>query len=543
MNPTVGDFVGNLAMLQRCLEESRHLAPDLVVFPELVVTGYPPRDLLERDEFIERSRRAVREIANLSRRVPDTGILFGAPLPAEASAGKGLYNSAVLVANGEVRAERHKSLLPTYDVFDEARYFDPAPRIEVVPFKGETLGISICEDAWNHPDFWPRRRMYALDPIEVLARQGASLMINISASPFTAGKERIRYRLISQHAQRHRLPFIYVNQVGGNDELVFDGRSMALDAQGRPLVTCPGFREHLACVDTGRPGQEGEYSPQEPVASVHDALVLGIRDYVRKCGFTRVLVGLSGGIDSAVTCCLACAAVGAANVLAVGMPGPYSSAGSVGDARELAGRLGIRFEVVPIAEPFASYLQVLAPLLKGTVPDVTEENLQARIRGTILMALSNKFGYLLLSTGNKSEMAVGYCTLYGDMSGGLSVLADVPKTMVYALARFINRGAEVIPPAILEKPPSAELKPGQLDQDTLPPYPELDRILELYVEEGLAPEAIVARGFPRSTVQWVVRAVHSSEYKRRQAAPGLKVTSKAFGVGRRMPVAAVHDVP
>ena len=443
---------------------------------------------------------------------------------------------------GKILLRQGKSLLPTYDVFDEMRYFDPAAEVRTVDFKGETLGISICEDAWNDPELWPRGRLYASDPIAALAGEGATILINISASPFYLGKEEIRYRLIRNHAQKHGLPFAFANQVGGNDELIFDGRSLCLDRSGDPLSVFPAFQEAVRGVDTRLPGAAGGYRPQDRMESVHEALVLGVGDYLRKCGFSRALVGLSGGIDSAVTCCLAREAIGGENVLAVSMPSPFSSKGSIEDSRKLAANIGIRFKVIPITDVYNAYLNTLKDHFEGQPADVTEENIQARIRGNILMALSNKFGHLVLSTGNKSELAVGYCTLYGDMSGGLAVISDVPKTMVYELARYINRESEVIPRAIIEKPPSAELKPGQTDQDTLPPYSVLDRILFHYLEEVLSVAEIVRLGFERKTVEWVARTVERSEYKRQQAAPGLKVTSKAFGGGRRMPVAAKMEL-
>ncbi|MGE5586217.1 MAG: NAD+ synthase [Bacillota bacterium] len=556
LDPTVGDIDGNKRRLLEtlanvCAARGRTVAGagdgddvDLVVFPELFLVGYPPRDLLQLQWFIDACEGAVNEICKASVGFPGVGVLFGTPLRSTgARSGKGLQNCAVLVCDGQVVARQAKSLLPTYDVFDEARYFDPAAEVKPVPFKGETLGISICEDAWNDPDLWPGRRMYDFDPIAALVRAGATLIVNISASPFHAGKDALRYRLISNHARRHGVPFVYVNQVGANDEIVFDGRSMAVDAGGRPIAVCPAFVEHVREVDMSGQGVAGPYVPQDTAESVHDALVLGVRDYMRKTGFARAVVGLSGGIDSALTCCLAVRALGRENVLGISMPSPYSSRGSVEDSRRLAENLGIEFKVIPISSIYASYLDALAPHFAGAEPDITEENIQARIRGNILMAFSNKFGHLVLSTGNKSELAVGYCTLYGDMSGGLAVLADVPKTMVYELARYVNRssGSEVIPRAIIEKAPSAELKPNQTDQDTLPPYEVLDAILHGYIEEGESPEDLVRRGFARETVEWVVRAVRRSEYKRRQAAPGLKVTSRAFGVGRRMPIAARYS--
>jgi len=539
LNPTIGDFTGNLAKVEQTLTACAADAPDLVVFPELFLTGYPPRDLLERMWFVHQAQEAVDTLLAISRRYPQIGILVGAPLPTGRPTGKGLYNTALLIQDGRVLFRQNKSLLPTYDVFDEARYFDPAPEVGVVPFRGEVLGISICEDAWTDPELW-LRLPYDSDPIAKLAAAGATLLLNISASPFWVGKEGIRYRLVSNHARKYGLPFLFVNQVGANDELIFDGRSLFVDGNGRPVNVLPAFAEQVQTVDTRSTAPDDGYVPQPAIETIYQALLLGIRDYTRKTGFRQVVLGLSGGIDSAVTCCLAVAALGRENVLGVTMPSPYSSAGSIEDSRQLAGNLGIRFQVIPIADVYAAYLEMLKPAFAGRPADVTEENVQARIRGNVLMALSNKFGYLVLTTGNKSELAVGYCTLYGDMSGGLAVIADVPKTLVYELARYINRDGEIIPQACLTKPPSAELRPNQTDQDTLPPYDVLDGILQLYVDEGMSLAEIVARGYDRETVAWVLRAVDRNEYKRWQAAPGLKVTSKAFGMGRRMPVAAKY---
>ncbi|MGC9319438.1 MAG: NAD+ synthase, partial [Armatimonadota bacterium] len=475
-----------------------------------------------------------------SRQFAGTGVLFGAPTRTRRRLGAGLHNSALLVEDGELVAVRHKSLLPTYDVFDEHRYFDPAPEVRPVAYRGEVLGISICEDAWNAPELWPDQRLYHRQPVAELAAQGATLMVNLSASPFYAGKDRVRHELISAHAAQHRVPFVYANQVGGNDELIFDGGSLVLDARGRVVEQCRHFGEEIATVDTAAEGDAGSYEPLEPIAAVHDALVLGISDYMRKCGFDRAVVGLSGGIDSSVTCAVAVRALGAAQVMGVTMPSMYSSEGSVTDSEALARNLGVRLEEIAIAGIYHAYTDELRPLIPPP-PSTTEENIQARIRGNILMAISNEHGHIVLSTGNKSELAVGYCTLYGDMSGGLAVLADVPKMMVYELAEHINRDGEVIPRAAIEKPPSAELRPDQTDQDTLPPYEVLDPILELYVEEGLSSPEIIAEGYERETVRWVVNAVNRNEYKRRQAAPGLKVTTKAFGTGRRMPIAARYE--
>jgi NAD+ synthase (glutamine-hydrolysing) len=538
LDPIVGDIGGNRAKLERTLAACAKDSPDLVVFPELFLVGYPPKDLLERAWFIAQVQDALRALQTVSESYPGVGILLGTPFPTGRADGKGLYNCAVLFYQGKVLATQAKSLLPTYDVFDEARYFDPAQEVRVVPFKGERLGIHICEDAWADPALWLGRPLYAYDPVQALADQGATLFINISASPFNAGKESVRFSLLRDHARRHNTPFIYVNQVGGNDDLLFDGRSMCLDCQGEPLAILQTFSEQVLTVESDRPGIPGSYIPQEEIASIHDALVMGLRDYAFKTGFSRAVIGLSGGIDSAVTCCLAVKALGRESVLGVTMPSPYSSRGSVEDSQQLARNLGIEFRVIPIAAIYQSYLDTLQEHFAGRPPNEAEENIQARIRGNILMALSNKFGYLVLSTGNKSELAVGYCTLYGDMSGGLAVISDVPKTMVYELARYINREREVIPSACITKPPSAELKPNQVDQDTLPPYPVLDQILHYYIEEGYSVAEIVARGFDPQTVRWVARAVDRNEYKRKQAAPGLKVTTKAFGVGRRMPIVA-----
>lgn len=541
MNPTVGDVEGNVSKAADALRECAGDAPDLVVFPELFLMGYPPRDLLERRWFIEKSHQAVQRLQEISQKYPETGILVGTAVPTGKSTGPGLYNSALLIYGGQVVFRQHKSLLPTYDVFDESRYFDTAPEVQTVSFKGEVLGISICEDAWNDSELWPWRS-YAIDPVTVLAENKATLLVNISASPFYVGKEEIRHRIIRNHARKHRLPFILVNQVGANDELVFDGRSMFVDRAGEAVETLPSFQEHLQTIHTGTAGAPGRYIPQDRTESIYQALVLGIRDYTRKCGFSRVTLGLSGGIDSSLACCLATEALGSEKVLGVSMPSPYSSRESVEDARRLAKNLGIQFQVIPISDIYTSYLNSLKEHFRGKAFDVTEENIQARIRGNLLMALSNKFGYLVLSPGNKSEVAVGYCTLYGDMSGGLSVLSDVPKTMVYELARYVNRDAEIIPQEIFDKPPSAELKPDQRDQDTLPPYEILDPILHLYVDQGRSANQIIAQGFDPQVVKWVIRAVDKNEYKRRQAAPGLKVTSKAFGMGRRMPIAAKYEM-
>ncbi len=539
LNSTIGDIDGNLAKIEQALSATPLDTPDLAVFPELFLSGYPPTDLLEQPAFIEKLQTGIDRLCRLSERFPGTGILCGTVIPTGKKTGRGLYNAALLLYEGQQVFRQCKSLLPAYDVFYETRYFDPGEEVSVCAFKDEILGISICEDAWNAPELLPQRA-YSSDPLEILAKKGATLFINLSASPFYAGKEKLRHTLITSHAVKYCTPFVFVNLIGGNDDLIFDGRSMVIDDTGKLAAILPSFEEKVRVIDTGDAAAAAPYVPEESIETVYKALVLGIRDYLRKCGFSKALLGLSGGIDSAVTACLAAAAIGSENVLGVTMPSIYSSAGSVEDSRVLAQNLGIDFKLIPISHIYTAYLDTLREHFAGKQPDVAEENIQARIRGNILMALSNKFGYLLLSTGNKSELAVGYCTLYGDMSGGLSVISDLPKTMVYDLARFINREQAVIPQQIITKPPSAELRPDQCDQDTLPPYEILDRILNLYLNERCSERDIIGRNFDADTVRWVLRAIDRNEYKRRQAAPGLKITNKAFGTGRRMPMAAKY---
>ncbi len=537
MNPLIGDIEGNITKMKDVVKKS---SGELIIFPELSFIGYPPRDLLEKKKFVTTAMKGLQDILEFSEGTPDRGILCGTVLPTEKKHGTGLYNSAVLVHNGKMYGTQHKSLLPTYDVFDEARYFDPASHIDPVPFNDETLGISICEDAWNNPELWSGRR-YQEDPISILAEKGTTLFITIAASPFTVGKETTRMNLISSHAKKYHTPFIFVNQVGGNDELIFDGRSMYVDENGNLIEIFPSFEEFTRTISLSK-RIPISFTPEKKLPSVYHALALGVRDYMKKCGFKKVVLGLSGGIDSSVACCIAAEAVGHENVLGVSMPSPYSSESSVTDAQKLAEKLHIEFTVIPISTIFSSYLETLREQFEGMEEDVTEENIQARIRGNILMALSNKFGHLVLSSGNKSELAVGYCTLYGDMTGGLGVLSDVPKTMVYELAHYINRKEEIIPQNVIEKPPSAELRPDQVDQDTLPPYEILDRILRLYIDEGRSSDEIIDKGIDPETVQWVLNAVKKNEYKRKQAPPGLKVTTKAFGMGRRMPIAAKYKM-
>lgn len=546
LNPIVGDIEGNSTRLKQVLEKLDPGQADVVVFPELYLTGYPPRDLLDRLAFITEAEKGLEKIRLFTKRFPDLGLLLGTVIREEISGGQKLFNAAVLLQNGKILFIQKKSLLPVYDVFDERRYFEPATEVLIYEFKGERLGISICEDAWNDPEI-RHSPSYTLDPIDLLAQQRATLMINISASPYQVGKDRLRHEIIRYHARRHQLPFILVNQVGGNDELIFDGHSFAMNAGGDIRMTAGGFAEEVRCVNLGEitAGNGTVASPTsaaDDLDKIHQALVLGIKDYCRKCGFRQALVGLSGGIDSALVCCLAVDALGRENVWGIGMPSPYSSAGSISDARKLAENLGIRFDLIPIRNLYKSYLNSLSPLFADRDADIAEENIQARIRGVLLMALSNKFGHLLLTTGNKSELAVGYCTLYGDMCGGLGVISDLPKTMVYQLAERLNKNREVIPHDIISKAPSAELRPDQKDQDTLPPYDILDQVLAYVIDQGLSAAEISAKGFDPETVQWIARAVRRNEYKRRQAAPGLKITSKAFGMGRRMPIAARYKI-
>ena len=536
LNPTVGDFSGNAARILDAATRARARAADLIVFSELCLCGYLPQDLVERPAFLDRNRK---ELDCLAKKLPLPAVVGYVARSGE-STGKPAANAAALVSGGKVIFEQHKMLLPTYDVFDESRYFQPARSQRSVEFHGENLGITICEDIWNDKNFWmsPRRQLYDRDPVTELVGQGTALLLNLSASPYVLDKRNLRLDMLRSIARTHQRPIIYVNQVGGNDTLVFDGGSLAVMPDGRVAAQAKLFEEDLVLFDSSTGTGEIHAQPQEEIVVAYQALVCGTRDYVRKCGFHKVVVGLSGGIDSAVVAAIATAAVGPENVFGVSMPGPYSSEGSRADARQLAQNLGIEFITLPIGEVFASYRADLAAVFAGKPEDVTEENLQARIRGNLLMALSNKYGALVLSTGNKSELAVGYCTLYGDMAGGLAVIADVPKTMVYALADVINRERELIPRATVEKPPSAELRPNQKDTDSLPPYDVLDRILKAYIEDLLSPEEIADRfSYDLSLVRAIAIKVDRNEYKRKQAAPGLKLTSRAFGFGRPFPLA------
>jgi len=533
-NPTVGDFQGNAARIRALAADARACGADLVVFSELCLCGYPPQDLIERPAFRERN---LDVLAQLAHELTLPAIVGYVGTPQNAAAGKSAANCAALLAGGRIAFEQRKMLLPTYDVFDESRYFQPAHSQSALDFCGSRLGLTICEDVWNDKNFWANP-LYDRDPVAELMGQGTEVLINISSSPYQMDKRQLRCDMLRALARRHGRPVIYVNQVGGNDSLVFDGSSLAIAADGRIAARARSFEEDLVLFDTASGSGDIRTQPRDELEAAYLALVCGTRDYVRKCGFSRVLVGLSGGIDSAVVAAIAVAAFGPHNVLGVGLPGPYSSEGSLRDAKLLAENLGIRFLALPISDIFSDYKRTLAPAFEGHAEDVTEENIQARIRGNLLMALSNKFHSLVLSTGNKSELAVGYCTLYGDMAGGLAVISDVPKTMVYELARLINREREVIPAETLSKPPSAELRPNQTDQDTLPPYDVLDRILKAYVEDLQSPAEISSHyGFPLELVREIALKVDHNEYKRQQSAPGLKITSKAFRIGRPFPIA------
>jgi NAD+ synthase/NAD+ synthase (glutamine-hydrolysing) len=537
INPTVGDFAGNVALITRLARESAARGAELVVFPELSITGYPPRDLVEKRSFVDRAEEAVQQLARDTAELP-LAIVAGYVGRSHESTGKQATNSAAILQGGRIVLRQTKMLLPTYDVFDEGRNFVPGHQQSVWALGTENLALTICEDSWNDKLFWTHR-LYSRDPVDELMQQGGSLLISVNASPYHLGKRELRREMFRAMVRRHRVPAIVVNQVGGNDQVVFDGSSFAMDADGNVIASAASFREDLIVVDTAvRRGDEHENLPDETEA-VYEALVLGTRDYIRKCGFSKVLIGLSGGIDSSLTALVAVDAVGRENVRGVAMPGPFSSDHSLRDAREMAERLGVQFDIIPITPGYEEMMRTLGPVFEGRPPDVAEENIQARLRGLTLMSLSNKFGAMVLTTGNKSEIAVGYCTLYGDMCGGLAVISDVPKTMVYELSRVGNlRHPGAIPETVFEKPPSAELRPNQKDSDSLPPYDVLDAILRMYVEDMRGPaEIAVELGVTLEMVKDVARKVDRNEYKRQQAAPGLKVTSKAFGIGRRFPIA------
>ena len=539
INPTVGDFSGNAAKIIAFAQRAKASGAGLILFPELSVCGYPPRDLVERPAFVARNRESAERIAAQTAGI---AVICGMVTPANSDTGKTVMNSAGLLMDGKIAFLQSKMLLPTYDVFDESRNFAPARQQELFPFCGNRMALTICEDAWNDKQFWAKR-LYTVDPVESLIHAGGNFVLNISASPFWIGKREFRRDMLASIARQHKVPVALVNQVGGNDSLIFDGSSLVLDREGKVIAQGKSFEEDLIYFDSqALTGEMHEQIPGDE-ASAYSALVLGTRDYIRKCGFQKAIVGLSGGIDSALTAAIAADAVGPENVIGVGMPGPYSSQGSIDDARSLAANLGIRFELISIDPAYEAYRGMLKPVFSGLKEDVTEENLQSRARGMLLMALSNKFGAIVLSTGNKSELGVGYCTLYGDMVGGLAVISDVPKTLVYRLSEYVNSRKPVIPRASIDKPPSAELRPDQKDSDSLPPYDVLDAILEDYIEDSHPADQIAAeRKIDIETVRRVMRMVDRAEYKRQQAAPGVKISPKAFGYGRRFPIAAKSDV-
>ncbi len=539
INPTVGDFSGNAAKIVDFSRRAQAAGAGLILFPELSVCGYPPRDLVERPAFVARNRDSVERIAGETKGI---AVICGLVTPAHSDAGKSVMNSAALLMEGKLTFIQSKMLLPTYDVFDEMRNFAPARSQQLFPFCGKQMALTICEDAWNDKQFW-KKRLYTVDPVESLIRAGGNFVLNISASPFWIGKREFRCEMLSSIARQHKAPVAMVNQVGGNDSLLFDGSSLVLNREGKVIAQGRSFEEDLVYFDSNDLSGEMHEQIYGDEASACSALVLGTRDYMHKCGFQKAIIALSGGIDSALTAVIAADAVGPENVIGVGMPGPYSSKGSIDDARALAQNLGIRFELLSINAAYDAYRQTLQPVFAGLKEDVTEENIQSRARGTLLMALSNKFGAIVLSTGNKSELGVGYCTLYGDMVGGLAVISDVPKTLVYRLSEYVNSRRAVIPQATLEKPPSAELRPNQKDSDSLPPYEVLDAVLEDYVEDAHSADRIATdRGFDIETVRSVIRLVDRAEYKRQQAAPGIKISPKAFGYGRRFPIAAKNEV-
>jgi NAD+ synthase (glutamine-hydrolysing) len=532
INTTVGDFAGNEEKILAAYCRGEKETADIVVCPELTITGYPPRDLVTKKSFVEKNLAVLERLAKATGK---TALLVGFVGENKSRPGREATNNVALLQGGKIITTRTKSLLPTYDVFDEDRYFEPAPENLVCDWAGEKLGLTICEDIWNDEDFWPERRYQRNPPMELVAA-GAKILFNISASPWHVGKEKTRAQMVRSLALKAKCPVVLCNQIGGNDELVFDGSSLVFNGHGELIAQAKSFEEDFVIVDTdaAKGISRSELDAEE---AVYKALVLGLRDYFNKCGFKTAVLGVSGGIDSAVVAVLAVAALGKENVRVVSLPSQFSSQGSLDDARILAERLGVQYDVVPIRKAFETTKETLQSIFAGLKEDTTEENIQARLRGVILMALSNKFGSLLLTTGNKSELAVGYCTLYGDMNGGLAVISDVPKTMVYRLARWINRETEIIPESSITKAPSAELRPNQTDQDSLPPYEILDAILDLYVVEQKTASEIIGTGFDEATVRRVIRMIDFNEYKRRQAAPGIKVTSKAFGMGRRVPIA------
>jgi NAD+ synthase (glutamine-hydrolysing) len=538
INTTVAALEENASKIKDFGKRAAAAGAALIVYPELAVTGYPPRDFLESPEFIERTERVTRDLVSSSKGwAGAAGAVVGTVLVKRDAGSKGMANAALLVKAGKIVSVYEKALLPSYDVFDETRYFDPSPASSPTFFNGAALGLTICEDVWNDKDFWKGHSLYLRDPVAAMANGGMEALVNVSASPYALGKPQLREEMLRTIARKYAVPAVMVNTVGGNDSLIFDGGSMAFDAQGVLLAKARSFEEDLVVVDLDGPAGQITAGPEPSEEEMLQAVCLGLRDYVGKCGFKSVLVGISGGVDSAVTAVVAARALGPAFVHAVSMPSRYSSNESVDDAKMLASNLGVNFYTVPIEKIFKATLSTLGEHFDGMGEGVTEQNVQARIRGMTLMALSNKFGHLVLATGNKSEIAAGYCTLYGDMVGGLGILADIPKTKVYALARHINRDREVIPRGTIERPPTAELKMGQTDQDDLPPYEILDEILAAYIEERKGLADIVAMGFDKKLVVDVIRRVMGAEHKRRQGATVLKVTWKAFGEGRRFPIA------
>jgi len=534
INPTIGDFKGNTDKIIALAQKAKNRSCDLVIFSELVISGYPPLDLLEKTDFVESNLVHLQKLVNS---INEIGVICGFVDKNSDKRGKSLFNSAVLFENGKIIHKAYKRLLPVYDVFDESRYFEPGKECISFSYKGRRIGLTVCEDIWNDRDFFVEQH-YPIDPAEKLIKDGANILINISASPYHMAKREFKWDMFSAMAKKYKIPLIHVNQVGGNDSVLFDGISLVFDDKGEIAARARDFEEDMVVFDAD--DSTGDIHPvsETDTDSTLNALIIGTRDYIQKCGFSRALVGLSGGIDSALTLCIAVKALGRENVIAVFMPSEYTSDDSFEDSRQLTDNLGIKLITMPIQDIYNKFLQDLSPLFKGVATEVTGQNIQARIRGVFLMAISNKLGYLLLSTGNKSEMAVGYCTLYGDMSGGLAVLSDVPKTMVYRISRLINKETEVIPLRIISKAPTAELRPDQLDQDDLPPYETLDDILKAYIEENRTAEEIIKMGFDSSVVRDIIGRIKRNEYKRQQAPPGLKVTAKAFGYGRRYPIAS-----
>lgn len=533
INPVIGDFEYNLGRIQAMIAAARQDRCDLIVLPEMAISGYPPRDLLEKEDFVNANLIALQR---LIRDESGIGVICGFVDKNPDPGGKPLFNSAILFEDGQILHRAHKRLLPSYDIFDESRYFEPGKLHQTVAYKGYQLGLSICEDAWNDKDTF-KKQSYPVDPMTLMAEAGADLIVNIAASPFYMGKRDFRWKMLRAIAVKHRLSVIFANQVGGNDSVLFDGLSAAFDPQGEMRARASDFKEDMVIYETTENRGQIHDIQESDVASVLEAVIMGTRDYVSKCGFSSAVVGLSGGIDSALTAYIAVRALGPENVHTAFMPSAYTSQENYTDTEQLAQNLGITREVIPIDAMYADFVRYLSPDFNSESPGVTEQNIQARIRGTILMGLSNRDGHILLTTGNKSELAVGYCTLYGDMNGGLAVISDLPKTLVYGVCRFINQEKAILPQRILDKAPSAELKPEQSDQDDLPPYAVLDQILKAYIEDCKGADAIVKMGFEREMVEDILKKVDRNEYKRHQAPPGLKITSKAFGYGRRYPLA------